>query len=213
MTKAVLPARGRSLHGLPRLSGGILGEGFFNEVWAISDEVVAKVARPYGRWGQPLRWLERNRREHELAARFTRIPSTYHVRVRDEHGVPANVILQKRLHGVLLHQLPDRQLYEGGLAAEVAGMVRDMDACARSLGWLPDVIGGPPRWGMHDVRRSNNYMLDRDGRLWLIDPSSLFFWFSRRNPVGRLYTGLLLATAHRLARRARGAKAKGERRK
>ncbi len=200
-TRRARGARRQELAGLPSLEGELLGKGFFNDVWSPDGRTVVKVARQFGPLVQPLSWIERNRREHEMVQSYIPVPPTYHVRVRDKLGHPANVLLQEKLDGELLTSVADDRLRDCARYGELEAMVARIEECYQQLGWLPDVIGGPPRWGMHDLRRSNNYLLDTEGRLWLIDPGALFFWFSRRNPIGRLYTGLLLWSGRRLVER------------
>ncbi|MDQ3327171.1 MAG: hypothetical protein M3506_01420 [Chloroflexota bacterium] len=179
----------------------VLGAGFFNEVHVVAEDVVVKVAKPYGPLQQPLSWLRRNRREHEHSTRYLRVPATYHVRMNRRGDRPVSVLLQARLSGRLLSQAPDEDLYLPPLRMELVQTVRALERCRRQSGWLPDVIGGPPRWGMHDLRRSNNLFVTDDGEIWLIDPGALFLWFSRRNPVGMLYTSLLLWSGRRMLRK------------
>ncbi len=193
--------RGLGLLGLRAQEEETLGSGFFNDVRGLSGDKVIKVAKPYGPLRQPLSWLLRNRREHVQVEPYLRVPATYHVRMRTAHGKPVSVILQRKLAGRLLSQVPDAELYGPSMRRELTALNAALDRCSRELGWLPDVIGGPPRWGMHDVRRSNNLLVDVNARIWLIDPGALFFWFSRRNIIGRVYTGVLLRSARRLARR------------
>lgn len=195
--------RDRELRGVRAIPGAVLGYGFFNRVWTLQERCVIKEGKTFGALKQPLDWLIRNRREHELCVRWVRIPPTYHVRLRDSNGIPVSIILQRRLHGRPLCEAPDTELYGAAMRGEVQKLVDDLDRCERELGFLPDVIGGPPRWGMHDVRRSNNYLVEDSGRIWLIDPGAVFFWFSSRNPIGWLYTRLLILSARRMARRSR----------
>ena len=56
------------------------------------------------------------------------------------------------------------------------------------------------RWDIWDVRKSSNLFVDTQGRIWFIDPSAVFLWFSSRNPLGWVFTGVVLFTARRLAR-------------
>lgn len=191
------------LIGLRAPVGETLGSGFFNAVRRLGPDKVVKVARPYGPLGQPLSWLVRNRREHVQAGSYLPIPETYHVRMRTRRGTIVSVILQRRLEGERLSAVPCDRLREPVARASLARGVAQLRRCRRELGWLPDVIGGPPRRGMHDVRRSNNLFVDTAGEVWLIDPGALFFWFSRRNPIGWLYTAILLRTAERMLRRLR----------
>lgn len=197
-TLAKRAARRPVIPGLPRLQTEALGYGFFNDVWAVSDQLVVKLARSCGPLRQPLSWLRRNRREHEMIVPYLRVPPTYHVRLRDECGKPVSVMLQQRLYGELLSRVQDEDLYGCRARKEMEDVVYGLKKCCDELGWLPDVIGGPPRWGMNDVRQSNNLLLDETGRIWLIDPAAFFFWFSSRNPLGRLYTRVLLQSARRL---------------
>lgn len=166
-------------------------------------EAVVKVAQPYGPLHQPLEWLVRNRAEHVAAAQYFPVPRTYHVRMSTQDDVKVNVILQERLQGRMLSQVSDGELREPVLHNSLVATADALLKSAKWLGWLPDVIGGPPRWGMHDLRHSNNLWVDSAGRIWLIDPGALFLWFSRRNPVGWLYTSVLLASARRLVARGR----------
>lgn len=193
---------GLGLLGLRAVEEESLGSGFFNEVRAVSGGMVVKVAKPYGPLRQPLSWLLRNRLEHSQVEPYLPVPPTYHVRMRTLGGPPASVILQARLHGRLLSEVSDAELRRDPLRGELEAIVAALRRCYREMGWLPDVIGGPPRWGMHDVRRSNNLLVDLEGRVWLIDPGALFFWFSSRNIVGRVYTRVLLGSAERMVRAA-----------
>ncbi len=179
----------------------VLGSGFFNEVHVVENEVVVKVAKPYGPLQQPLSWLRQNRKEHEASARYLRVPATYHVRMNRRDDRPVSVILQTRLYGRLLSQVSDNELYQPALRAELVRTIRAIEHFGRHIGWLPDVIGGPPRWGMHDLRRSNNLFVTDEGQIWLIDPGALFLWFSRRNPIGMIYTSVLLWSGRRMLRR------------
>lgn len=183
---------------------GRLGKGFFNRVVALRGGWVLKLARPIGPFPQPLGWRLRNRAEHELARRYLRTPETYYLRMGDARGRPVNAILQRRIHGEPLASVPRAVLHSPELAPELERVAAALVRCRRECGWVPDVIGGPPRLRTHDIRRSNNLFLDAGGGIWLIDPGAMFFWFSRRNPLGRLYTAVLVRSALRLARRARG---------
>ncbi len=191
----------RQVQGISFLNAERLGSGSFNEVLSLNKSLVVKLAKSWGPFVQPISWLKRNRQEHELAARYLPVPPTYHVYARDQQGNPVNMILQRRIHGRVLSQVPDRVLYSAKMRDEMEGLVRGLEECRQELGWLPDVIGGPLRWGQHDLRRSNNLFLDTDGRIWLIDPGAFFFWFSSRNPVGRVYTWILLQSARRMLSR------------
>ncbi|MDP9350638.1 MAG: hypothetical protein M3P51_03740, partial [Chloroflexota bacterium] len=140
--------------GLRQWSDEVLGRGFFNEVRAVGAESVVKVARPFGPLHQPIEWLVRNRAEHVAAARYFPVPRTYHVRMRAHGDLRVNVILQERLQGRMLSQVPDAELSEPVLRESLVTASGALHKSARRLGWLPDVIGGPPRWGMHDLRYS-----------------------------------------------------------
>ncbi|MDQ3855621.1 MAG: hypothetical protein M3281_04415 [Chloroflexota bacterium] len=177
--------------------------GFFNEVWSLDGGHVIKVARARGPLRQPASWLRRNRQEHELVSCHMRVPCTYHVRVRDRRGRPMSVILQDRLHGRLLSELSDEYLREPRVLPNLSEALRSLERAVQELGWLPDIIGGPPRWGLHDARNSNNLMVDDEGQVWLIDPGAFFFWFSTYNLVGRLYTTVLRRSAVRMLERLR----------
>ena len=190
------------LQGLRARTGETLGAGFFNDVRSLAVDKVLKLGKPYGPFSQPLSWLLRNRQEHRQVSPYLRVPATYHVRMRTEEGAPVSVILQGRLNGRVLSQLPDDELYGESLRDELHALETALHRCVREAGWLPDVIGGPPRWGMHDVRRSNNLFVDASGHIWLIDPGALFFWFSARNPIGKLYTALLIRSTRRMTRRS-----------
>ncbi len=170
----------------------------------MGDDKVVKVARVRGPLRQPVGWLRRNRAEHELVSRYIPVPPTYHVRMRDSSGRPVSVILQTKLNGRLLSEIADEELRREPLRSNLREAVQRLERSVHELGWLPDIIGGPPRWGLHDARRSNNLMVDEDDEVWLIDPGAFFFWFSVGNPVGRLYTVVLRRSALRMLRRARG---------
>lgn len=193
-------ARG-DLLGLRAEGQFVLGAGFFNEVHVVAGNVVVKVAKPYGPLQQPLSWLRRNRKEHEGATSYLRVPATYHVRMKRKGDQPVSVLLQSRLHGRLLSQVPAEELSQPPLRAELVRTIQALERCRRQNGWLPDVIGGPPRWGMHDLGQSNNLFVTDDGEIWLIDPGALFLWFSRRNLIGLLYTSVLLRSGRRMLRR------------
>ncbi len=191
------------LLGIRNGAGEVLGSGFFNEVRALRDDLVIKVAKPFGPFAQPLSWLIRARREHELIAPYLNTPSTYYLRVHDSDGRPVSVILQRRLEGEVFSQLSEERITAAGMRSELERLQSGLQLCVRELGWLADVIGGPPRWGVHDLRYSNNLLVDREGKIWLIDPGAFFFWFATSNPLGRFYTWLLLRSARRLVRKAR----------
>lgn len=189
------------LLGLRSWSDELLGRGFFNEVRVLNPDSVVKIARPYGPLRQPLSWLVRNRVEHEAAAKYLPVPRTYHLRMRTLEGPAVNVMLQQYIPGRVLSEISDAELQKPRLRENLRTTMTALHRCARQLGWVPDIIGGPPRWGIHDLRRSNNLFVDSQDQVWLIDPGALFLWFSRRNPIGWIYTGLLLRSARRLARK------------
>ncbi len=195
-----------AIRGLPRGPYKVLGSGFFNEVYSLGP-VVFKLAKRYGPLGQPPGWLVRNRLEHRFVSTYVRTPPTFHAVVEDTRGRPTNLILQRRIVGRPLAELTDDELYSRAMIAELERLHDSLSECLVELGWLPDVIGGPPRWGMHDLRYSNNLLVDEEGRIWLIDPGAFFLWFSRRNPLGWVYTTLLMLTCRRMLLRARSVSA------
>lgn len=194
--------------GVPGLRGELkfeLGAGFFNHVYVHADDrYVVKLAKRLGPLSQPLSLLVRFHAEHTLAASYFNVPATYHVRMEMGDGRQLNVTLQERLSGVLMKDIPDNVLYSGRYGCQVQRAMSQLELASRKLGWLPDVIGGQLIWGLHDIRNSANFILTDDGKLWLLDPSSFFLWFSRRNLVGWVYTSFLLRSARRLQRRASG---------
>lgn len=168
---------------------------------SLPGDYVLKVGRTYAGLAQPLSWLIRNRREHDVAARYFRVPPSYHVRLLDSRGAPVNLILQKRLHGVPLSAVSAADLSVHG--EELQQLAKACTHCWDEQGWLPDVIGGPPRLSMHDVRHSNNLFLDTSAHtVHLLDPSAFFCWFSRASVAGRVYASMLVRSARLLAARA-----------
>ncbi len=179
-----------------------LGSGFFNDVWELTNnkDYVVKVAKPYFGYNQPLSWLIRQANEHSIAAKYFRVPQSFFVRSRTSSGKPVNLVIQKKVNGTPLSRLGDRELTI--IRDELLGLVEAIKMCLAETNSLPDVIGGPPRWCMHDIRCSNNLVVDEQRKIWLIDPAAMFLWFSRSNIFGRYYTNLLVRSAERLARRA-----------
>lgn len=189
------------MRGVRGFSPQVLGAGAFSKVARLERGHVVKIGRSYLGLAQPLSWIVRNRREHEVASRYFRVPTSYHLRVLDDRGVPVNLILQRHLDGIPMAELGETELL--GLSRELKELDSACRTCWRIEGWLPDVIGGPPRYRMHDIRNSNNLFLDRTTRtLHLLDPSALFCWFARSSVLGRVYAPMLLTSARLLAARA-----------
>lgn len=179
-----------------------LGSGFFNDVWELTNnkDYVVKIAKSYFGYDQPLSWLIRQANEHSTAAKYFRVPQSFFVRSTTSSGKAVNLVIQKKINGTPLSMLEDRELKL--IRDELLDLVKAIKMCLAETNSLPDVIGGPPRWCMHDIRCSNNLVVDEQHRIWLIDPAAMFLWFSRSNIFGRYYTGLLVRSAERLARRA-----------